>query len=79
MWWMAFIYPYLWDTTQLRRIRRGFLFGCELLSFIRLFGIQHNSVGFDEVSFSVVNCFHLSVSLGYNTTHDVFGKDKVGL
>ncbi len=41
---------------------------CELLSFIRIFGIQHNFRHKAAALFIVVNCFHLSVSLGYNTT-----------
>ncbi len=41
---------------------------CELLSFNRIFGIQHNSIYFISIIYLVVNCFHLIVSLGYNTT-----------
>ena len=66
--WIAFIYPYLWDTTQQNRIYRQRYFSCELLSFIRIFEIQHNQYSFQTNQSRVVNCFHLSVSLRYNTT-----------
>ena len=66
--WIAFIYPYLWDTTQLKVSRSEKICRCELLSFIRIFEIQHNQNLSLPPSANVVNCFHLSVSLRYNTT-----------
>ena len=41
---------------------------CELLSFFSIFGIQHNLFQIFFQPNAVVNCFHFSVSLGYNTT-----------
>ena len=41
---------------------------CELLSFFSIFGIQNNSFKNGALVFTVVNCFHFSVSLGYKTT-----------
>ena len=70
--WIAFIFQYLWDTTQLlRRLIVG-IPRCELLSFFSIFGIQHNKTLKSELRGIVVNCFHFSVSLGYNTTMPVF-------
>ena len=66
--WIAFIYPYLWDTTQLSAMLSEYRTSCELLSFIRIFEIQHNLGCVIPYSVMVVNCFHLSVSLRYNTT-----------
>ena len=66
--WIAFIFQYLWDTTQPNISFTTPTYRCELLSFFSIFGIQHNEVEQgDDVTF-VVNCFHFSVSLGYNTT-----------
>ena len=69
MLWIAFIFQYLWDTTQPRRAICPAEQSCELLSFFSIFGIQHNDWSRDKRPFSVVNCFHFSVSLGYNTTY----------
>ena len=68
MLWIAFIFLYLWDTTQ--QIWYWYLnwSGCELLSFFCIFGIQHNPSPNPKYETPVVNCFHFSVSLGYNTT-----------
>ena len=66
--WIAFIFQYLWDTTQLSRIEGGKMKRCELLSFFSIFGIQHNGMKPNPAPLTVVNCFHFSVSLGYNTT-----------
>ena len=69
--WIAFIFQYLWDTTQQDPV---FLRGsecCELLSFFSIFGIQHNLSRLYSTSSIVVNCFHFSVSLGYNTTREI--------
>ena len=66
--WIAFIFQYLWDTTQPRALLNWTVAGCELLSFFSIFGIQHNRRCVPGVLRSVVNCFHFSVSLGYNTT-----------
>ncbi len=66
--WIAFIYPYLWDTQQLQKINSCLSNCCELLSFIRIFGIHNNQILNLNYFFNVVNCFHLSVSLGYTTT-----------
>ena len=66
--WIAFIFQYLWDTTQHQRQYPPLWVRCELLSFFSIFGIQHNDLQLMQVYFSVVNCFHFSVSLGYNTT-----------
>ena len=70
--WIAFIFQYLWDTTQLVATVGHPTPSCELLSFFSIFGIQHNNAEFWHYKRSVVNCFHFSVSLGYNTT---FTKD----
>ena len=66
--WIAFIFQYLWDTTQPGLTASELPEGCELLSFFSIFGIQHNSNYFLKFFCCVVNCFHFSVSLGYNTT-----------
>ena len=66
--WIAFIFQYLWDTTQQERSSTHRTDRCELLSFFSIFGIQHNLPLITGESLSVVNCFHFSVSLGYNTT-----------
>ena len=66
--WIAFIFLYLWDTTQLFAERYELSYGCELLSFFCIFGIQHNMANERDNAWGVVNCFHFSVSLGYNTT-----------
>ena len=68
--WIAFIFQYLWDTTQHLYCRNQRSNGCELLSFFSIFGIQHNCSYFYVRIFRVVNCFHFSVSLGYNTTSE---------
>ena len=66
--WIAFIFQYLWDTKQQFQ-KRGFsVYGCELLSFFSIFGIQNNGFLFAPFQVVVVNCFHFSVSLGYKTT-----------
>ena len=66
--WIAFIFLYLWDTTQLQELLINLLFRCELLSFFCIFEIQHNSNKWLSMGRQVVNCFHFSVSLRYNTT-----------
>ena len=66
--WIAFIFEYLWDTTQQNIYRIAKLESCELLSFLSIFGIQHNPYLFPNQVIIVVNCFHFWVSLGYNTT-----------
>ena len=66
--WIAFIFQYLWDTKQQEAEKRGLLNSCELLSFFSIFGIQNNKFLWLDIYFTVVNCFHFSVSLGYKTT-----------
>ena len=66
--WIAFIFQYLWDTKQLQWVWVEYLWGCELLSFFSIFGIQNNQIGSFGLDVAVVNCFHFSVSLGYKTT-----------
>ncbi len=66
--WIAFIFEYLWDTTQPTTRRGCCVLSCELLSFLSIFGIQHNKRSLSISNCSVVNCFHFWVSLGYNTT-----------
>ena len=66
--WIAFIFQYLWDTTQLDLGVDNDICRCELLSFFSIFGIQHNTAIKYLAHCIVVNCFHFSVSLGYNTT-----------
>ena len=66
--WIAFIFQYLWDTTQLIMVFALLITCCELLSFFSIFGIQHNRIVITHKCHIVVNCFHFSVSLGYNTT-----------
>ena len=66
--WIAFIFLYLWDTTQHHTAFGAGAMRCELLSFFSIFGIQHNNKSFHSTILPVVNCFHFSVSLGYNTT-----------
>ena len=66
--WIAFIFQYLWDTKQLWEKSKGVKDSCELLSFFSIFGIQNNAKRCTRSGFSVVNCFHFSVSLGYKTT-----------
>ena len=66
--WIAFIFQYLWDTTQLNRKLNNYTVCCELLSFFSIFEIQHNSSVLLNIDHAVVNCFHFSVSLRYNTT-----------
>jgi len=56
--WIAFIFRYLWDTTQLDDERVKAKFSCELLSFLGIFGIQHNPPPFLKSIGVVVNCFH---------------------
>ena len=68
MLWIAFIFEYLWDTTQQSTLMVICFIGCELLSFLSIFGIQHNHELSDFADYTVVNCFHFWVSLGYNTT-----------
>ena len=68
MLWIAFIFQYLWDTTQLKHLTHLQRNSCELLSFFSIFGIQHNKIRKSLTTLLVVNCFHFSVSLGYNTT-----------
>ena len=69
--WIAFIFLYLWDTTQLYLYGISTNYCCELLSFFCIFEIQHNFFIVDSAGFAVVNCFHFSVSLRYNTTESV--------
>ena len=66
--WIAFILPYLWDTTQLIAANAYEYVSCELLSFYRIFEIQHNFISSVNFGWVVVNCFHFTVSLRYNTT-----------
>ena len=66
--WIAFIFQYLWDTTQRVEYAPIKFDCCELLSFFSIFGIQHNVSIWKVFIQGVVNCFHFSVSLGYNTT-----------
>ena len=66
--WIAFIFLYLWDTTQLQQPSWLLWICCELLSFFCIFEIQHNWWKFYALLLVVVNCFHFSVSLRYNTT-----------
>ena len=66
--WIAFIFQYLWDTTQQWNIEIEHPCRCELLSFFSIFEIQHNLFSHPIIEFLVVNCFHFSVSLRYNTT-----------
>ena len=68
MLWIAFIFQYLWDTKQLKNGMTFKRYGCELLSFFSIFGIQNNRNWKGFVLLLVVNCFHFSVSLGYKTT-----------
>ena len=68
--WIAFIFLYLWDTTQHRNRREAWRASCELLSFFCIFEIQHNTRNYWRYVMPVVNCFHFSVSLRYNTTYD---------
>ena len=70
--WIAFIFQYLWDTKQLIIGFTVFAFGCELLSFFSIFGIQNNGQLPESKEKYVVNCFHFSVSLGYKTTRMVY-------
>ena len=71
--WIAFIFQYLWDTKQQYYMEIIDQSRCELLSFFSIFGIQNNQKYENNSTFTVVNCFHFSVSLGYKTTliHDV--------
>ena len=66
--WIAFIFQYLWDTTQPFLSFYFHFLSCELLSFFSIFEIQHNLHHRDHLRYFVVNCFHFSVSLRYNTT-----------
>ena len=69
--WIAFILLYLWDTTQPWIYAHIQLSGCELLSFYCIFEIQHNNQRIGETWIKVVNCFHFTVSLRYNTTNNL--------
>ena len=66
--WIAFIFQYLWDTKQRKWSNERVVWGCELLSFFSIFGIQNNVCFLKVRHILVVNCFHFSVSLGYKTT-----------
>ena len=77
--WIAFIFLYLWDTTQLSQAFEPFKPRCELLSFFCIFEIQHNYSETIDAESMVVNCFHFSVSLRYNTTGYVRGANASGL
>ena len=66
--WIAFIFEYLWDMTQLDRKGSNSTARCELLSFLSIFGIWHNFHRYKRRTNAVVNCFHFWVSLGYDTT-----------
>ena len=66
--WIAFIFQYLWDTKQRRKVASWTRACCELLSFFSIFGIQNNPRCHRIGQRGVVNCFHFSVSLGYKTT-----------
>ena len=67
--WIAFIFQYLWDTKQHAVCVSVVRFSCELLSFFSIFGIQNNLKWLANFKYTVVNCFHFSVSLGYKTTN----------
>ena len=71
--WIAFIFLYLWDTTQLKLLMDLSKVCCELLSFFCIFEIQHNIEIEEKHEELVVNCFHFSVSLRYNTTRGITG------
>jgi len=66
--WIAFIFEYLWDMTQLPLLCATWPLCCELLSFLSIFEIWHNITCGINVFCSVVNCFHFWVSLRYDTT-----------
>ena len=70
--WIAFIFQYLWDTTQPNQPKNKARKSCELLSFFSIFEIRHNYNALKLICRSVVNCFHFSVSLRYDTTCSVF-------
>ena len=69
MLWIAFILLYLWDTTQPFHWSNIIRIRCELLSFYCIFEIQHNLNELKQAIEGVVNCFHFTVSLRYNTTN----------
>ena len=69
--WIAFIFQYLWDTKQPASAFASWAISCELLSFFSIFGIQNNYYVIYKINFTVVNCFHFSVSLGYKTTIEI--------
>ena len=50
-----------------------------MLSFFSIFGIQNNWSFSLEPHFTVVNCFHFSVSLGYKTTQLHSFNSRAGL
>ena len=77
--WIAFIFEYLWDTTQHYQVGYYCLSRCELLSFLSIFGIQHNHSRLFKRQWDVVNCFHFWVSLGYNTTSEMTVKSWLSL
>jgi len=66
--WIAFIFEYLWDMTQLNKLLIVCYFSCELLSFLSIFEIWHNPGTIKQITKIVVNCFHFWVSLRYDTT-----------
>ena len=66
--WIAFIFEYLWDMTQPPSRISGKGRCCELLSFLSIFEIWHNSWSIYRYWWRVVNCFHFWVSLRYDTT-----------
>ena len=72
--WIAFIFQYLWDTTQLDECFLLLHLCCELLSFFSIFGIQHNDESELKAPLVVVNCFHFSVSSGYKISTRYIGK-----
>ena len=70
--WIAFIFEYLWDMTQLIIRVYENTPSCELLSFLSIFEIWHNVIRFAVCCSVVVNCFHFWVSLRYDTTNLIF-------
>ena len=73
--WIAFIFEYLWDITQPNLVRLLSSHRCELLSFLSIFEILHNSMNSGLMVSKVVNCFHFWVSLRYYTTSIFFEYD----
>ena len=74
--WIAFIFEYLWDMTQLNHFVVSLWHRCELLSFLSIFEIWHNWFHALFLRVVVVNCFHFWVSLRYDTTSGGYGWRK---